>query len=69
MTREHIAGFMLGLGVGTAVGFFLRPPQEPGLQQEHSEHNRRVSAVGTSARIRDTAKPREQREEARAHSA
>jgi hypothetical protein len=27
MTREHIAGFLMGISVGTAVGFFLQPPE------------------------------------------
>ncbi len=25
MTRERIAGFLLGISVGTAIGFFLKP--------------------------------------------
>lgn len=65
MTREQIAGFILGVGVGTAVGFFLRPPEEPGLRQENSEHKRQVSAAGTSVRIRDTGKLLDQRQKAR----
>jgi len=28
MTRERIAGFMLGIGVGTVIGFFLTPPDK-----------------------------------------
>jgi hypothetical protein len=43
MTRERIAGFLLGISVGTAIGFFLRPPnadQEP------------VQSGGTSDRAR-----------------
>jgi hypothetical protein len=28
MTRERIAGFLLGISVGTAIGFFLRPPND-----------------------------------------
>ncbi|MBZ5611283.1 MAG: hypothetical protein LAP38_23725 [Acidobacteriia bacterium] len=27
MTRERIVGFMLGISVGTAVGFYLRPSE------------------------------------------
>jgi hypothetical protein len=25
MTREQIAGFLMGISVGTAIGFFLKP--------------------------------------------
>ena len=32
MTREQVAGFMLGIGVGTAVGFYLRPPEREELK-------------------------------------
>ena len=64
MTREQIAGFMLGLGVGTAAGFFLRPPKEPGLRQGNNADHRQVSVTRTSARIRDTRK-QDQRDEAR----
>ena len=28
MTRERIAGFLLGVGVGTAIGFFLQKSDE-----------------------------------------
>lgn len=28
MTREKIAGFLLGIGVGTALGFLLRADEE-----------------------------------------
>jgi len=27
VTRERIVGFLLGISVGTAVGFYLRPPE------------------------------------------
>ena len=27
MTRERLLGFLLGISVGTAVGFYLRPPE------------------------------------------
>jgi hypothetical protein len=26
MTREQIAGFMLGMSIGVAIGYLLRPP-------------------------------------------
>lgn len=32
MTREQIAGFMFGIGVGTVVGFCLRPPEREDLK-------------------------------------
>ena len=28
ITRERIAGFLLGVGVGTAIGFLLQKPDE-----------------------------------------
>ena len=27
MTRERIAGFLMGIGLGTIIGFFLREPR------------------------------------------
>lgn len=28
MSRDHIAGFMLGVSAGVAIGYFLRPPAD-----------------------------------------
>jgi hypothetical protein len=38
MNREHIAGFLMGISVGTAIGFFLRPPEN---------HRREIHLAGT----------------------
>ena len=46
MTRERIAGFLLGISVGTAVGFFLRTPEgdpETGADGKHSRWKGRVA--------------------------
>jgi hypothetical protein len=37
LTRERIAGFLLGVGVGTAIGFLLQKPDQdraPGPKRE-----------------------------------
>jgi len=41
LTKERIAGFLLGISVGTAVGFFLRPESLP---QQDDRTTRRVRA-------------------------
>jgi hypothetical protein len=28
VNRDNIAGFMVGVSVGVAIGFFLKPPEE-----------------------------------------
>jgi hypothetical protein len=27
MTREQIAGFLMGISIGVVLGYFLKPPQ------------------------------------------
>jgi hypothetical protein len=36
MKREHIAGFMLGLSVGTTLGLFVRAPEKPAARKGES---------------------------------
>jgi len=45
MTREKIAGFLIGIGIGTALGFFLRDREENG----STPHPRRGSAAAGNA--------------------
>src|SRR5215469_877251 len=42
MTREQIAGFMFGLGVGTALGFYLRPQDERGPREDNNMGHRHL---------------------------
>ena len=39
ITRERITGFLLGVGVGTAIGFFLQKPNEDGARGPKRERN------------------------------
>ncbi|HLW86199.1 MAG TPA: hypothetical protein VKR60_13355 [Candidatus Sulfotelmatobacter sp.] len=39
ITRERIAGFLLGVGVGTAIGFFLQKPDEDRARGPKRERN------------------------------
>jgi hypothetical protein len=48
MNREQIAGFLMGISVGTAIGFFLRPPENH--RREISvPHRRRPAALHASS--------------------
>ncbi len=51
MTRERIVGFLLGVSVGTAVGFYLRP-FDPGCQEDGATDRARENH-GMSATRRD----------------
>lgn len=51
MTRERIAGFMLGISVGTAIGFFLR--HSNGTDENG---NRQISFDGMQNRAEDVQK-------------
>jgi hypothetical protein len=53
VTREKIAGFMLGVSVGVGIGLFLKPPEETALRaanrrtnylKEHSDRGIRTDA-------------------------
>jgi len=39
ITRERIAGFLLGVGLGTAIGFFLQKPGENRTRGSKRERN------------------------------
>ena len=54
MTRERIAGFMLGISVGTAIGFFLRPPNGT-----DKNDNRQIPFAGAQNRADDVHKTRD----------
>jgi len=53
VTRERIAGFLIGVGVGTAVGYFLMPSERnhrPATRPlAPSEKGRRVGVSTTQA--------------------
>ncbi len=44
MSKERIAGFMLGLSAGFAVGYFLRPP-EGGVSAREDGHAQDADAT------------------------
>ena len=39
MTRDSVAGFMLGVSAGVAIGYFLKPPNESGDSIASHERN------------------------------
>ena len=57
MTRDQIAGFMLGISVGTAVGFFLR---ESGGSDEISQRVARVRDLPAQGKRAATRQETEQ---------
>ena len=46
ITRERIAGFLLGVGVGTAIGFLLQKPEEDRARAPKRERNRAAEEPG-----------------------
>ena len=55
-TRDQIAGFMLGISVGTAIGFFLRP------ETPEDEERRRIPGATTGERIADAGARQERQD-------
>jgi len=41
VTRERLLGFLLGMSVGTAIGFYLRPPETDGESAPDSSSDNR----------------------------
>jgi hypothetical protein len=54
MTQERIAGFMLGISVGTAIGFFLRQPN--GTEEND---NKQIPLTRTQIRTDDVREARD----------
>jgi hypothetical protein len=55
MTRERLLGFLLGISVGTAVGFYLRPPEAN--RREARPNNGRTGGNGQAFATRDFEAP------------
>jgi hypothetical protein len=65
MTRERLLGFLLGISVGTAVGFYLRPPEA---NRRETRPNGRTGGNGQAFAARDFEAPPDKRSTARAAS-
>lgn len=59
MTREQIAGFMLGISVGTAIGFFLRPPNPT--DEDNGRQFRFAGTRNLTDHVRKTGDPKDRR--------
>jgi hypothetical protein len=53
ITRERIAGFLLGVGLGTAIGFFLQKPGEDRARGPKRERNRAAEEPPDGFRIHE----------------
>ena len=60
MTRERIVGFLLGISVGTVMGFYLRPAQAnpPQNQGKRAEADGKKPAAAGLRNIGDRAAAR-----------
>ena len=56
ITREQVVRFMLGISVGTAIGYFLRP-EDPA-----DEERWRISSARTGKQIGDTGTPQDRQD-------
>jgi hypothetical protein len=54
VSRENIAGFLLGISVGVAVGIVMKPPDNPRDEESDAEYLRWSSPIDSVSKLAAT---------------